>query len=131
MEHTGFDQKIFLELEDTNFLTAKNPQVGKNGLVENDLTFTGIQLDKQLKLEPGDEITSIVVQSDPTGNFDKLDINGNFLWDQATNYFDKLGTWTNPNDQDLSEFDINFNPTLIIPADNNLSIFWTSKQSKP
>ena len=126
VEHTGSNQKIFLELEDINFLTASNPQVGKNGLVENDLTFTGIQLDKQLNLKSGDEITSIVVQSDPTGNFDQLDINGNFLWDQETNYFDKLGTWSIPNDQDLSEFDINFNPTLVIPEDNNLSIFWTA-----
>ncbi len=126
VEHTGSNQKVILELEDINFLTASNPQVGQNGLVENDLTFTGIQLDKQLNLKPGDTITSIVAQSDPTGKFDQLDINGTFLWDQETKYFDKLGSWTAPNVQVLTEFDINFNPTLIVPEDNNVSIFWTA-----
>ena len=37
-----------------------------------------------------------------------------------------MGTWTTPNQQSLEQFDINFNPTLIIPADENLSVFWTA-----
>ena len=127
VEHTGSNQKILLKLEDYNFLTASDPQVGKNGLVEKDLTFTGIQLDKQLNLKPSDEITSVVVQSDPAGNFDQLDINGTFLWDPETKFFDTLGTWSTPNEQKLDQFDINFNPTLIKPDDDNLSVFWTAK----
>jgi hypothetical protein len=126
VEHTGSNQKIPLKLEAENFLNSNDPQVGKNGLVQNDFAITGIQLDRQLNLKPGDEITSILVQSDPTSNFDKTDINGTFLWDQETKYFDILGTWTTPNQQSLEQFDINFNPTLIIPADENLSVFWTA-----
>lgn len=126
VEHTGSNQKVLLELEADNFLMANDTRIGENGFAENDLTFSGIQLDRQLDLKPGDEITSIVVQSDPAGNFDQLDINGTFLWDQATKYFDKLGKWTTPNQQELDEFDINFNPTLILPNDGNLSVFWTA-----
>ena len=126
VEHTGLNGKVLLELEAENFLLANDVRIGENGFVENDLTFSGIQLDKQLDLKPGDEITSIVVQSDPTANFDKMDINSTFLWDQDTKYFDKLGKWTALNQQELDEFDINFNPTLILPNDGNPSVVWTA-----